>query len=318
MPWIIGIDEAGYGPNLGPFVMTSVALRVPDAHADADLWQILRDAVRRHPSANDGRLLVEDSKVVYSSARGLLELETGVLATLPLDSTTVPTLMPLLQGLCPGGHDELCREAWYTGSSSLPLVSAPADFAAAAGRFGATCAAAQVVRGLVRSVIVCPPRFNRLLDHWGSKGAVLAEGLAELVRCNRCLDGDGLRFYVDKHGGRNNYTAMLQHAFADGLVVAEEERLARSVYRVLGLDRDVRLMFQPRADAEHFCVALASMVSKYLREALMAEFNRFWLGQVPGLKPTAGYPGDAARFFAAIRSVLPRLGLAEDAVWRRK
>ena len=48
MPWIIGIDEAGYGPNLGPFVMTSVACRVPPELAAADLWQALRAAVRRH------------------------------------------------------------------------------------------------------------------------------------------------------------------------------------------------------------------------------------------------------------------------------
>jgi hypothetical protein len=317
MPWIIGIDEAGYGPNLGPFVMSSVALRVSEEHADADLWHVLRDAVRRHPSENDGRLLVEDSKVVYSTARGLLELETGVLATLPLGDA-VPTLTPLVRGLCPDGHEELCRETWYTGASPLPLVARPGEFSAAAERFAGTCAAASVVRGLVRSVIVCPPRFNQLLDRWGSKGAVLAQGLAELVQCNRGLDGDSLRFFVDKHGGRNTYAAMLQQAFADGFVVADEERLARSAYRVLGLDRDVRLTFQPRADAEHFCVALASMVSKYLREALMAEFNRFWLGQVPGLKPTAGYPGDAARFFAAIRPALQQLGLGEDAVWRRK
>jgi hypothetical protein len=318
MPWIIGIDEAGYGPNLGPFVMTSVALRVPDAHADADLWHVLRDAVRRHPSVDDGRLLIEDSKVVYSTARGLLGLETGVLATLPLDPAAAGTLTPLVQQFCPGGHDELCREAWYTGTSPVPLAALLSDCAAAAERFAETCAAASVVRGLIRSVVVCPPRFNRLLDRWGSKGAVLAEGLAELLRCNRDLEGEALRFFVDKHGGRNTYTAMLQHAFADGLVVAEEERLARSVYRVLGLGREVRLTFQPRADAEYFCVALASMVSKYLREALMAEFNRFWLAQVPGLRPTAGYPGDAVRFLAAIRPALAGLGLCEDAVWRRK
>jgi hypothetical protein len=318
MPWIIGIDEAGYGPNLGPFVMTSVALRVPDEHIAADLWDVLRDAVRRHPTADDGRLLIEDSKVVYSTARGLLDLETSVLATLPLELEHIPSLTPLVHRLCPEGHAELGHEIWYTGGSTLPVVAQPAEFAAAAARFASTCATAQVVRGLVRSVIICPPRFNQLLDHWGSKGAVLAHGLAELVQCNRGLDGDTLRFFVDKHGGRNTYTAILQHAFADGLVVADEERLARSSYRVLGLDRGVGLTFQPRADAEHFCVALASMVSKYLREVLMAEFNRFWQEQVPGLKPTAGYPGDAARFLAAIRPALERLGLAEDALWRRK
>ena len=83
MPWMVGIDEAGYGPNLGPLVMTAVACRVPEKLAGANLWQVLRGAVRRRKEENDGRLLIEDSKVVYSTTRGLLDLETGVLATLP-------------------------------------------------------------------------------------------------------------------------------------------------------------------------------------------------------------------------------------------
>src|SRR5262249_41340621 len=127
-----------------------------------------------------------------------------------------------------------------------------------------------------------------------------------------------LRYFIDKHGGRNYYASVLQQAIGEGMVIAEHEGAQRSTYRVLGLSRDIRLTFQPRADQEHFCVALASMVSKYLRELLMSEFNRFWLHHVPGLQPTAGYPGDAARFYEAIRPVAQRLGLADRAVWRQR
>jgi hypothetical protein len=60
------------------------------------------------------------------------------------------------------------------------------------------------------------------------------------------------------------------------------------------------------------------MLSKYLREVLMLEFNRFWQSQVPGLKATAGYPGDAERFYTAIRSSAQRLQIAEHTLWRIK
>ena len=127
-----------------------------------------------------------------------------------------------------------------------------------------------------------------------------------------------MTFHIDKHGGRNTYTAQLQHAFAADFVQPLQEGMSASVYRVHGLGRDVRLAFRPRADSGHFCVALASMVSKYVRERLMEEFNRFWLEQTPGLKPTAGYPGDAKRFYDAIRPAAERLGILEAALWRRK
>jgi hypothetical protein len=320
MPWVIGIDEAGYGPNLGPLVMTSVACRVPNGLTGADLWRVLRAAVRRHGEGDDGRLLIADSKLVYSPARGLAALETGVLAALPPEANgaAVP-LARFLDRVAPAGPAELAGERWYSGQSLLPVAAAPADCHAAAERLEKTCRKKGVAWAVLRSVVICPTRFNNLLDRWGSKGAVLGHGLTELIRCNRAAAGsDPLHFLVDKHGGRNTYAPMLQESFPDGLVVAQEERTARSAYTVLGTGQEVRLVFQPRADAEHFCVALASMVSKYLREMLMREFNGFWQQHVPGLEPTAGYPGDAARFFAAIRPCLERLELAEAAVWRRK
>jgi hypothetical protein len=291
---------------------------------------VLRAAVRRPAEPDDGRILVEDSKVVYSSARGLSALETGVLAALPPPSpqggegqgrgVAGLCLAGYLDWLAPAALTDLAEEPWYRGNSPLPVEVGSADCRAAAERFAEASRQGEVTWGPVRSVVVCPARFNAVLDRWGSKGAVLGQGLTELLRWNRDAAGgdDGLRFFIDKHGGRNAYAPMLQDALPDGVVMVQQEGLARSTYTVLGAGRDVRLTFQPRADAEHFCVALASMVSKYLREVLMREFNRFWREQVHGLKPTAGYPGDAARFLEAIRPVLGRLGLAESAVWRRK
>jgi hypothetical protein len=131
-------------------------------------------------------------------------------------------------------------------------------------------------------------------------------------------DDEPVLFAVDKHGGRNSYAAMLQHALPEGQIRVEDERPGRSSYRVDGLRREVRVLFEPRADVNHFVVALASMVSKYLRELLMGEFNQFWLTHVPGLKPTAGYPGDAARFWEAIRPAARRLGIPEASLWRQR
>ncbi len=307
MGWILGIDEAGYGPNLGPFVMTAVACRVPE---DAGcLWHRLSPAVRRASDPRDDRLVVDDSKAVYGPGRGLAGLERGVRAVL---SPFPATLGELLQHLSPDDHADLENEPWFTGSSDIGDLDTPHP------HFTSTCAESGVGDWRVRSVVVCPTRFNALIARHDSKGAVLGEGFIRLLAWAVESTDDDLAVFVDKQGGRNAYAAQVQEALAFAQVVAVEEGAACSRYRVAGLPRRVDVCFEPRADQRHFGVALASMVSKYLRELCMAEFNAFWRRHVPDLKPTAGYPGDAARFLVAIRPALEILKIREDVVWRRR
>ena len=320
MPWIIGVDEAGYGPNLGPLVMTSVACRVPEGSDGIDLWEVLRTVVRK-AGPDDGRIVVADSKQVYDPQRGIGGLELGVLATLwrePLHPEAY--LGAFLSATCADSLEDLHGEAWHNGDGKLPVRVEAEVLTRSAVSFDAACGDAGLPRWELRGVIVPAPRFNRLTEEADSKGAVLAHALGRLLAMQRELldDADSLTYFIDKHGGRNRYAALIQHALPDGVVLAEQEGSLRSTYRVMGLDREVRLTFQPRADDEHFCVALASMAAKYLRERLMEEFNHFWLGHVPGLKPTAGYPNDSIRYMEAIRPAARKLNIADEAIWRRR
>jgi ribonuclease HII len=314
MPWHIGIDEAGYGPNLGPFVMTLVACKTPD---DSCLWEAMKPCVRRADEPADDRLIVADSKQVYSPSQGWAELERTALSAFGggffAPSTTFDQI--LLQ-LASDELPMLRQEAWFIGDTVLP-TEATADLPESIAGWREASKAAGLTWGFCRSAIVPAPRFNDLIDKWDSKGAVLSVAITQLIQqCVKATSAGPMRFVVDKHGGRNTYSALLQHAFADGIVWAEEEGRDRSVYRVEGMDREVKITFKPKADVEHFTVALASMISKYVRELLMREFNRFWQTQVPGLKPTAGYPQDAVRYIDAIRPAMLKLGIAERAVWR--
>ena len=322
MPWTIGIDEAGYGPNLGPLVMTSVACRVPSQLAGTSLWKALKKAVRRQADPEDSRFVVDDSKLVYSTATGIGTLEPAVWSVLTsAQPKEFVTLREYIDWICPSSGDELQQEPWFTGKTNVPFAQHHSAYQDAISLFARTCQHCGILFGPVYSVVICPPRFNQLLNHWDSKGAILGHGLSELL--NRGLssvdpwrEDEPIDFMIDKHGGRNCYYAILQEAMGEDMVVAHEEGMNRSVYSVCG--REVRFTFQPRADAEHFCVAVASMASKYLRELLMLEFNQFWLSHLPDLKPTAGYPGDSARFYKAIKPIAKRLGIPRTALWRRR
>lgn len=302
MPWVVGIDEAGYGPNLGPLVQSAVAVHLPDA--DPAGWATLSHCIRRAADPSDHRLLVDDSKKVHSGAQGLAKLERGALALFPAPPRTLHDLLTLISLPCLADVE---GEPWYHGGEALPLAcSAPGQAIPGAG--------------LVLARVVPAPRFNQMLSESASKGVVLTQGFIALAQA---MDiglppDEPVLIIADKQGGRNFYAGMLQETFPECWVQTLRESALESLYQVVQEQRTITVSFRPRADGESLAVALASMLAKYLREVCMRQFNRYWQARVPGIAPTAGYPVDAKRFFALIRPTMEQHQISEESVWRKR
>ena len=402
MALLIGMDEAGLGPNLGPFVVAATVWEVPSPASGFDFWTAFEQVLTRSPSSCDPRLHVADSKQVFQPGRGIGSLERGVGTALRLSGVKAATFQDLCAALaCPlaprlGGERGRVRGADEPAAidlnnrlderpapigdgepseekpphpNPLPPVFVSED-RAGRGDKSHTSRAVNVERSLfdddelaavgdaepghhdvppwydeeglalpvesgdeslvepwrqicerlgvrlvaIRAAVVEPSRFNRLVRQYDNKAAATSRIAMNLLRGIWHPD-DGVEALVvaDKHGGRNFYKPLLMETFDGVQILTVKEGAERSVYRV----GNGELRFQPRAE-EHGPVALASMTAKYLRELAMHQFNCFWRRQLPGLKPTQGYPVDAKRFRAEIADFQRSLDITDDVLWRER
>lgn len=321
---LIGTDEAGYGPNLGPLVITATAWSVPAGLKPENLWDELTQVLTNSPRRGDQRLFVADSKAVYSADRCLEDLEVPVLSflsTLGLQPNSIDELGRHLGGTT--FDSEYAREPWNaTPGLRLPVEASVDHVSEWADSLQNEMNSTGIRLLGVQSRLLFPAEFNRQTDHFDSKGVVLSEATLDLVRSlydlfvapeNSGRQPSPALVVCDKHGGRNRYDELIASRFDDQFVFRIQESRELSRYRLGSLE----FCFRTKAE-ELLPVALASMVAKYLREVLMHQFNAFWLARVPGLKPTQGYPVDARRFRDQITEHLERLDIPGELIWRNR
>lgn len=346
MALLIGMDEAGLGPNYGPFVVAVTVWEVKGAPSDFDFWTAFDTILTNQPESSDPRLHVADSKQVFQPHKGLTTLERGVWAALQLAGVTVNTFAGLCDAVRPAPLPEApvaepvrasrsaslfddaelaaarppcdtapCSEdheslPWYDGyDCALPLDELDAQLAAP---WQQLCKKLRVKLVTVRAEVVEPLRFNRIVRHYDNKSQATSRISMNLLRSVWDPNEQPALIVADKHGGRNRYDSLLSETFGQS-VECLEEGAERSTYKM----GKGELRFQPRAES-HGPVALASMTAKYLRELAMHHFNRFWQSHIPDLKPTQGYPNDAKRFRDEIVDHQRRLGIRDDIVWRER
>jgi hypothetical protein len=352
MGYLIGTDEAGYGPNLGPLVISATVWEAPDGVGGDDLFDRLSQViplVPSRPGARVGRrVAMADSKRLYKPGsqpgKGLRHLERGLFAALALVGHRPRTWRAVWQVLAHESLDHMRSIPWYAEHDMpTPLDCTVEEIELATEALESGLAAAGVRLAAVRSRAIFEPEFNELIERHGSKGTALShETLALAARLIGAIkvEAASCRFphvpttsptdvtrqdaaypsislVCDKHGGRDHYGPLLQHHFPEWLVEVHGEGREQSNYRFGPPERRIAACFRTKAES---CLpaALASMASKYLRELAMQPLNEFWSRHVPNLQPTAGYPQDAKRFRVDIAEAQKELHISDRLLWRMR
>lgn len=320
---LAGIDEAGYGPLLGPLVVGCCAFAVEEAEAAElpCLWQRLRRVVSKSRDRKGIRLHINDSKLVYSPAGGLKELERSILALAGACGRGAEDLGGFLRAVAGEVEGELGDYPWYVPGSveRFPLEQESASIRLLANGLRTEMDRCRTPCTHLAARIIPERRFNAIVERTRNKSSLLfSEVAGHLDYLLRNFADQGLVIFCDRQGGREHYGRLLRLMFEEWSLEVVEESEGHSEYRLERGGRGVRLIFREKAETQCMAVALASMLSKYLREALMHRFNAYWQALVPGLAPTAGYYTDGMRFLQDIAQKRGELGIGDEAMIRTR
>jgi ribonuclease HII len=312
MAVVAGIDEAGYGPLLGPLVVSGVVFEAAPEVADRCLWKTLSASLARRRLKKGRRLPIADSKQLYDREAGLWTLERSAIVMLAAGLDRPGSLRALLRLVSADVERTMDDYPWYRGfDPPLPIDSGTGDV-------GTRCNAVRrdlASNGVALRAVYCQPilegQFNQLVERTRNKASALLTITLRLIHRVVALGADDTRIFVDHQGGRIHHRDHLLTTFPEFDLQLLYENETRSAYVLTRGPRRVLLEFATECESRHLPVALASVYSKYLRELFMLAVNRFWQDRVADLRPTAGYYGDGERF---IREIEP--AMAQHAIDR--
>jgi ribonuclease HII len=296
--FVVGVDENGLGPRLGPLIATTVALEV-DTYLQSEYGYLGKSLGLYDSKATSGF-----GKMAASEAITLAILER-IHGRQPRNADELIALIALQPdalsaGTCPPQSRPQC----WSLPVELPVFGGDID----RGRLALDrLKSARIYPRHLQSAVVCAARVNSEVRRLGSK-LVLDLSLFEqlLIEARARLSND-FEAWCGKVGGIDCYPKYFRHLI--GYTVEAEAR-ARSSYKIAGMGR---VTFEVDADANHLPVSLASMVGKYLREVQMERQNRFYLQLDPSLKRVSGYRDkNTAAFVAATTALRQKLAIADN------
>jgi ribonuclease HII len=321
---VIGIDEAGLGPLLGPLTVGYSAFRLPrpvtaDALFSLNMWRDL--GLSRNLAQRKKRPVVCDSKKMYSPAKGIGALEEETLGWIHLAGHPCHDYAAFRAAMCPLAREKAETYDWYATPPQFPLEATLERASLRAARLRRCLDDAGYALESFGVSPVLEGELNRLMKQVGNKARaefdVIARILGPLWERHRHV-----AVLCDRQGGRTRYGRALLKEFPEAHVQVVHEAKEISSYElsipeVEGCPR-MFIAFIEKGDGNHLPIALASMGAKYLRELMMSQFNAWFHTYDAGIKPTAGYYQDGKRWLEDTTDLRRKIGVPDERIVRQR
>ena len=305
---VMGVDENGLGPRLGPLVATSLTLQTPSYERASLCARGLRLGL------TDSKQTGGFGKMGFAESVALALLARTRTAELPGSADALlerifPDVHRRLRARCPDAAT--AAQCWGV-DLRLPVFGGDPGYGAQL--LDRLIGRSQLRLVDVRSRVACAGMLNARLGDGKNKLDVDLELFEELIESCRDQHGAPALVVCGMIGGIRDYAARFQR-FPAARVRALKGRRGQRRYGIEGVG-EVR--FEVDADARHLPVALASIVGKYVRELCMRRIGEFYQQSIPTLQLASGYHDPVTtRFIEATAPRRRRLRIAIDC-FRRK
>jgi len=279
--YVVGIDENGFGPQMGMLTVTGSLFKVKEYNREG-FWNGIR-----------GRAVVGDSKGILKFNR-VTEGERTVLTyynlfneKLPkrfkelLDSVSLFSFRELRQ-YCSSPAAEMCWEPEIFIPHWIKIKEDEIHRDAAKIKQGMAHQGIELIG--VKTAIFCPYKFNALIERGIKKTHLDFILFEKLIEYFYKQNGQNYLFLCGKIGGTRRYLPWFN--YLQKFRVLEKKEEIDSIY---SLENIGRICFLKEGDKKHFPIALSSIFGKYIREVFMERMNCFFTSRMQNLKPASGY-----------------------------
>lgn len=277
-PLVVGVDENGLGPRLGPLMATAIAIEFESYDAEEAI------TIARELGIDDSKATSSFKKLRLVESLALA-LARRALGEAPENADAFLEAMLLgglasLRSRCPSPRSAAqCFEA----ALPLPFAGGAADEGEELLERLETRASLKLLRA--QSSAACPKRLNDALLEGQNKLAVDLELFERLLLEARGALGRELHAVCGMIGGIRDIPRFSRVIGAEHYRTLRRER-GLLEYEVKG---QFLMRFEIGADASHLPVALASMLGKYTRELINYRMLEFYRKRDPRLPLASGY-----------------------------
>ncbi len=253
---VLGIDENGLGPLMGPLVVTGTLLKYG---GDGTCW------------FDD----IADSKTFFSarSKNKFSRMEETAASIFYLANKEFPSSpAAILNAFCTGTS---CISGENICTGNLPkdfIWAKPEKIKKRCDEFALWAAKNDVGIEKVRSFAVCPNRINSFTEKGGTK--LLLDFLTFCSIVKDVPEKDNLEVQAGKIGGIKFYRDYLLYNFPGYSPAALEEKEDISSYSLQNGRTGFRMDFIMDVEKKSFAAALSSITGKYVRELFMESIRK--------------------------------------------